>query len=270
MGWMTLTDLHVYELKADRVDEWPNAEVTQDYPTYVRETFGEGESVKPTPKDLPGWIEINGSLHAGQREDGWGIDSLSVGGHASEELAAAWDERFLAPEGMPLNDAQEAFDPDFAVITWDKSGERIPFIPGSSIRGPLRHAQSRLNADLVDSLFGTISNSAKLLIRDALPLDQTEINLAWLQHHAEDEFAGGAYGSAKFDRVTVMQGSFGAKLVLEDATDVQKSALGKLLELAKQGQIGIGGGQWRGHGWLRWECSEDDLAKLAATESEHG
>jgi hypothetical protein len=44
-------------------------------------------------------------------------------------------------------------------------------------------------------------------------------------------------------------------MVLEDATDDQKAALRDLLVLAQAGQIGIGGGQWRGHGWLRWETN---------------
>jgi CRISPR/Cas system CSM-associated protein Csm3 (group 7 of RAMP superfamily) len=208
---------------------------------------------------LPGWIEIEGTLHAGENKDGedvWGIDSLSIGGHASEELEAVWDKRFLAPKGIKDEETKAAFDPDFAVVTWNDGKQRVPYIPGSSLRGPLRHALSRTpSKHLVNELFGTVSASAKLLIRDALPDPEKAIKLAWIQHHAEDEFAGSTYESAKFDRVAVMEGSFRWKMVLEDATDDQKAALRDLLVLAQAGQIGIGGGQWRGHGWLRWETN---------------
>jgi hypothetical protein len=89
-------------------------------------------------------------------------------------------------------------------------------------------------------------------IRDALPDETAAIDLAWLQLHAEDEFAGGAFGSAKFDRIAVMNGTFRFKMVLEGASNAERNALEKVLELARAGQIGIGGGQWRGHGWVRW------------------
>jgi CRISPR/Cas system CSM-associated protein Csm3 (group 7 of RAMP superfamily) len=141
---------------------------------------------------------------------------------------------------------------------------RLPYIPGSALRGPLRHALARLlkaegdEAQRAEALFGTVERSAKLLIRDALPEEAVPLQLAWLQHHAEDEFAGGAYGSAKFDRVAVMQGRFAWKMILEDATPDEKTALKKLFALAHAGQIGIGGGQWRGHGWLRWQIDGDE------------
>jgi len=101
-------------------------------------------------------------------------------------------------------------------------------------------------------LFGTTAQSAKLLIRDAFPDPGADLRLAWFQHHAEDEFAGGAYGPAKFDRMAVINGCFCWKMVLEDASDSEQQALDELLRLAKDGQLGIGGGQWRGHGWLYW------------------
>lgn len=205
---------------------------------------------------------------AGPREDGYGIESLSIGGHASEELAASWDSHFLGPRGMDETRSREAFDPDFAVVTWEQNGGRQPYIPGSSLRGPLRHAMSRLlkargvtDTELLDDIFGTtersarLQRSARLLIRDAFLKEDGEHTFAWLQAHAEDEFTAGAYGSSKFDRIAVMQGTFEWKMVLED---LDKAVLEDLFRLAESGQIGIGGGQWRGHGWLRWEFDKQD------------
>lgn len=267
LGWMHLDGLRAYRLTSpEHPSLWPNARQADDYPAYIAETFEAFEDIAPASDPLPGWIEISGTLMAGERQDGYGIDSLSIGGHASEELAAlsAWDSRFLTPDGMTKEGAKSLFDPDFAVVTWDRGGERLPYIPGSSLRGPLRHALARMlrecdgHQELVNPLFGTVDTGAKLLIRDALPIIDPEnpLQLAWLQHHAEDEFTGGAYESSKFDRVAVMQGRFAWKMVLEDVTRAERLVLSRLFDLARQGQIGLGGGQWRGHGWLRWDSAE--------------
>lgn len=264
LGWMRLEGLREYTLTTEHLDLWPNAQKTEVYSAYIESCFGmRGKSVSKATAALPGWIEITGTVSAGEREGGWGIDSLSIGGHASEELAADWDNRFLAPDGMTVAGAKAAFDPDFAVVTWESGGRRLPYIPGSSLRGPLRHALARLRKSqgqkddaLVKSLFGTKERSAKLLICDALPAKDSEACLAWLQHHAEDEFTGGAFESAKFDRVAVMQGCFEWRMVLEEADEDEKAALAELFELAQAGQIGLGGGQWRGHGWLHWEIGD--------------
>ena len=291
MGWMRLDGLCEYTLTTDHIDFWPNAETYDDYHCYIRKTFSTCGKLRPKDANdaafatLPGWIELEGAVHAGQRTDdvgkGYGIDSLSIGGHATEELAAAWDGCYLAPDGMTADAAKAAFDPDFAVVGWSKGNQRVPYIPGSSLRGPLRHEWRRLLRaqagcpsaatstrtvdEMVNALFGTTESSARLLLCDALPVDGSDIKLAWQQHHAEDEFAGSTYKSAKFDRVAVMQGSFRWRMILEDATETEMTALAGLLELGAQGQLGIGGGQWRGHGWLRWQC--DQLDRLDPTTS---
>lgn len=251
MGWMTLTDLRRHDLGMEAVDLWPNAEKADHYRAYIKEKFGSGRAVEPASGELPGWVEIRGQLQAGPDQDGYGLDSLSIGGHASEELTAAWDQRYLGPAEIGKD-----FGPDTAIVTWPHGNSRIPFIPGSSLRGPLRHALHRHRPELVDSLFGTTAESAKLLICDAFPLDPMQTTLAWFQMHAEDEFSGGAFGSAKFDRVAVVEGSFEVRIVIENTTAAELAAVHDLLRLAEQRQLGFGGGKWRGHGWLRWTGSE--------------
>lgn len=272
LGWMRLDNLREYQLTTKNLVDWPCSLEANNYVCYIQQKFGEGEQVKPAGQALPGWIEITGFLVAGERADGYGIDSLSIGGHASEEIAAQYDERFLTPDALPLEQAKQLFYPDFAIATFIHYEKLLPYVPGSALRGPLRHALTRLlrakggNPGLADMLFGTQQRSAKLLIRDALPpLDKEifdkDIRFAWLQHHAEDEFTGGPYSSAKFDRMAVMQSCFSWKMVLEleDKGQELKDALRDLFALMKQGQIGIGGGQWRGHGWLRWEIDDENV-----------
>ncbi len=115
--------------------------------------------------------------------------------------------------------------------------------------------------DIVAKLFGTTENSARLLIRDAHLEGGAEDawQAAWLQHHAEDEFAGSTYEHAKFDRVVLMQGRFLAQVVLEtpDFQALQDgiAALAPVFELAQQGHVPIGGNTFAGLGWLQWRIS---------------
>lgn len=264
LGWMRLEGLTQYALTTEHLDLWPDARRSANYPAYLKELAVTPKPAPAAAAGLPGWLELSGTIRVGERADGYGIDSLSIGGHASEELAAAWDSRFLAPDGMTPEAAKSAFDPDFAVVTWERDDKRQPYIPGSSLRGPLRHALARRlrargeSTGVVDALFGprNCERSAKLLICDAFADAGAELKLAWMQHHAEDEFTGGAYGPAKFDRVAVMAGVFRWRMVLEEATQEERLALKEVLELARAGWIGIGGGQWRGHGWLHWDIND--------------
>jgi CRISPR/Cas system CSM-associated protein Csm3 (group 7 of RAMP superfamily) len=258
LGWMTLDGLREYSLGIKRANLWPCSREARDYSGYIRRQFGDGVPVEAAQESLPRWDEYRYSIHIGLRDDGYGSDSLSVGGHASEEMEAQWDDRFLDRKHSVWN--RGTFDPDCAVVTFERNGKRHPYIPGSSLRGPLRHAMTRLikargqnDLAIVDSIFGTVEHSAKLLIGDALPENVNDVRLAWMQHHAEDEFAGGAYGSAKFDRIAVMEGTFKFRMVLEGASDDERKAFEEVLALARAGQIGIGGGKWRGHGWVSWQ-----------------
>ncbi len=275
LGWMRLDSLSEYTLSSEHVGQWPQAGQAQDYPDYIARVFAaQSTSLKPVWTEPVGMLEISGRLIAGPRtpvegmdeDEGYGLDSLSIGGHASDTLVAQHDANFLAPLGLAAPAA--GFDPDQTVVMVERRTGREPYVPGSSLRGPLRHALGRLlhasgrPASLVDRLFGSKDKgSARLLIRDAFLVEGAPLHLAWLQQHAEDEFVGGVYGSAKFDRVAVMTGSFAWRMVLEgtveELREFEENALQPLRELAEDGQIGFGGGQWRGHGWLRWEFDTD-------------
>ncbi|BCU08292.1 RAMP superfamily CRISPR-associated protein [Allochromatium tepidum] len=275
LGWLRLENGREYVLTSEHLEQWPCACDANDYPGYIAAQFQAlARPIKPAATPLPDWCEISGTLTAGDYrpawhgdgESVWGLDSLSIGGHAGDELIAHWNDRFMAPDGLAEEARDSLFDPDFTVVTCVREGDdqRLPYIPGSSLRGPLRHALARRRrtrgegTEDVDTLFGTTQQSAKLLIQDAFPDPDAELRLAWFQHHAEDEFTASTYGSGKFDRVAVMQGRFRWRMVLEGARPEQRQALRELLALAEHGQIGIGGGQWRGHGWLRWQIDRFD------------
>lgn len=275
LGWLHLEGLEAYRLTTSQLEDWPQAERSADYVGYIAQSFARCkarvDAAVSSPRPL---LEISGHVMAGEHGEGYGIDSLSLGGHAVEELSAAWDECFLCPDGIEPDHLASEFKPDFAVATHPLNGRRRPFIPGSSLRGPLRHAAARLlrarrptggDRDLLNSLFGVVKEAAspdgrpvvqsgKALFRDAWP--NGECRLAWLQMHAEDEFTAGAYASSKFDRVAVLAGRFDWKIAVDTPSEAEEQLLRDALNLAVAGQIAVGGAQWRGHGWLQWHIQE--------------
>lgn len=281
LGWMRLDGLRVFRLYArDHQHLWPNATESDDYWQYIdREIAAHCPPTSPTEltaidadeDPASGWqyYELVGHCRVGERPDGFGLDSLSLGGHAADTLLATWDaQHFLAPEGRSAQEHLKAFDPDSALaFTAADSGARVPYLPGSSIRGVLRHAIARLfraqgkDKDLrrVEAVFGTPRRSGALLVSDGFLTGAWKA--AWLQHHAADEFAGGVYGPAKYDRMALISGEFRFRLTLEapDAETLRQYREGvikPLLELARSGRIALGGSVWRGHGWVQWEFSE--------------
>jgi CRISPR/Cas system CSM-associated protein Csm3 (group 7 of RAMP superfamily) len=156
--------------------------------------------------------------------------------------------------------------------------QREPIIAGSALRGPLRHACSRLwrgkndcqlsiidphapgatwsKEDYLAELFGFGEHDGALLVSDAVLAEPGEFALALTQHHAEDEFTAGVYGSAKLDRTVVVQGAFKAKLLIEAPDEAKLKELVARLDpaiaLARKGHVTIGGARFRGLGWLPW------------------
>jgi len=283
LGWMQLNNLQIVRLTSDmpeHIDAWPNAERSSDYPAYVTELaqkFGSVETLDYPFSDKSDAVtlELPFSISVGVRDNGYGLDSLSIGGHAESEVMANWqDEHYLAPTSLKPEHRAELFDPDFALVMTNREGQRSPFIPGSALRGPFRHALERhyrasgqwdaYQAKL-GKFFGVLdtptskeqenkSYAAALLVSDAELVDENW-QAAWFQLHAEDEFTAGAYGSSKFDRLALIGAKFSGCLVLETSTaDLPQlqPLLEKLQELAEHGDIAIGGSQWRGHGWVSW------------------
>lgn len=289
LGWMRLTGLKIYRLKKlrEHVDLWPNSRLPLPAalaklggvapPFTAAKADGYGIVIPPLTAE---WYyqDIAGQVQVGNRRDGYGLDGLSVGGHSTAVIGLPWDkEHLLWPDGAkPPGDADQ-FDPD-AAIALTRSGDEHwePLIPGSSLRGPLRHALSRHlracgvpgvrdplvqarrkagePADPVEDLFGSLDQGAALLVRDAY-VDGAWRG-AWLQQHAEDEFSSGAFGSAKFDRMALLTGCFRWRLMVQGATPADLDRRVRTIKIAlnygQKGFLGLGGQQWRGLGWCQW------------------
>lgn len=298
MGWLRLKGLKVYQLTDEHVLSWPDS--SEDAPRLVIEKLGvnplEGDQIReklsshwPEGERSWHWQEIKGKIVVGERDNDYGLDALSIGGHGSGELQADWNDNFLKPDGVDSNGWADNFKPDAAIVMSAKSGDEAkgaePVIPGSSMRGPLRHALSRFlrqqkktvrdpvarpakagdghKADEVENLFGNLDESAALLIREAYV--DGDWKAAWLQQHAEDEFSAGAYESSKFDRLALLRATFKWKMVIEgkdeEIVNEQFDLLKKALAYAKAGHLGLGGQQWRGLGWCKWSVADGKVGE---------
>ncbi|RJP34721.1 MAG: hypothetical protein C4527_01665 [Candidatus Omnitrophota bacterium] len=320
LGWMHLKCLKAYRLYASDMDIWPDckkksegkktpSEITQEFINKERKSiksdeFDENFDFSKLPPIEKPWyyLIIKGEIIVGEKtleNNQYGLDAISVGGHAADLMQCKWDkEHFLIPDSINNEGINEIFDPDHAFVQTqiDETGTRVPFLPGSGLRGPLRHALSRIlrqrgekvrdpNDDRNDKttpskagkeleeLFGTSEESAALLIKDAY-LKNGNCKLAWFQHHAEDEFSAGAYESSKFNRIALVEGKFEFKLVIEAKNDVDAENKFKLLKpalkLAAIGYLPIGGVKWRGAGWPRWTFNNDSAFLYIAGEKEWG
>jgi CRISPR/Cas system CSM-associated protein Csm3 (group 7 of RAMP superfamily) len=303
-GWLCLEGMELLRipLTIAAVDAWPTNLIKEPQQlwnhaksiTGCEYVMGEGKIRKVAvatfgeiPTDRFRYLTIDACLVAGKRADGFGLDAFSVGGHNAQPQASLAD-RLLGPHGQDQSAFLASYKSDAPVVTTcpvsstAPSNSAEPFIPGSGIRGPLRHATSRrarglkpFNAgtpdpnekgaaqsslDPVSKLFGLVGHSARLLIRDAaLKADDDEppYRLAWFQHHAEDEFTAGVYGTSKYDRTAIVEGSFNVRIVIEAADPDEMlghiQTLYPALKLAELGHLPIGRGKWSGLGWIPWK-----------------
>jgi hypothetical protein len=111
------------------------------------------------------------------------------------------------------------------------------------------------DADPAGRLFGSTSRSSHLLIKDAVA-DKDSWSAARLHMHAEDEFSGGSFGSAKRNGVRVLTGTFSVRLLLEgpefEPLQVSARDLDRLIALGGLQHLPVGGHKTRGAGFGRW------------------
>jgi CRISPR/Cas system CSM-associated protein Csm3 (group 7 of RAMP superfamily) len=205
-----------------------------------------------------------------------------VGPHDTERaVQSTGDGKWAKPAWATNADTPDALSTDRALLM---EGGR-PLLPGASVRGPIRHAFSRLERsaghdvkdphvvqgdvgadDVAGKAFGTVSQSSRILIRDARA--EGEWAAAKLHMHAEDEFSAGSYGSAKRDAVRVLKGTFPVRVVVEGAEAKDVEPLVKLVDrqvaLGALGHLLIGGHKTRGAGAGHWQAKPwvvDDVTK---------
>lgn len=329
LGWMELKDVQVLRLPMtiEAIEAWPDNTVAEGWDALVEHLEQGGLAARPMALrdvlaeehgterrghplglgDKRFWyLTIDAEVSAGDYtpeggSEAYGLDAISVGGHAAHELTPLADPA-LAPLGMNEEKRGELTSAQDAPVGTTDHGRLEPFLPGSGVRGPIRHTASRWyggkskpiadpndpgrdteappdKEDSVGQLFGLESQAGRLLVRDAALVEPdgkdahknrvSEFELALLQHHAEDEFTAGVYSTAKFDRTVVTKGTFGVRLIIEakKSEDLRShvETLKPALRLAELGHLPIGGGKWRGLGWGRWRFKSVKLCRAGET-----
>lgn len=292
LGWC-----HLENLQAWRFDE-------QTYQQWI--LSGRRDKDKPEPlEQIPVvsptrcWCfrTLDVDLVFGERvsspgEASWGIDMLAVGAHSNEGSQqplgdGIWATPPWADAAADKGDAakERPLDTDRAILM---AGDR-PLLPGSSVRGPMRHAFSRAKRaagipvkdphtcpgadvgedDPAGRAFGTVNRSSRILIRDTRA--EADWAAAKLHMHAEDEFSAGSYETAKRDAVRVLRARFPVRIVVEGPDVETVEPLVKLVDeqvaLGKLGHLPVGGHKTRGAGWGKWDPKPWDVLDIKATRS---
>jgi CRISPR/Cas system CSM-associated protein Csm3 (group 7 of RAMP superfamily) len=280
LGWGHIDDLKAYRFDEASYEEWVKS---------GRTTLPAALMMVPVVTPTRSWcfrtLDVNvsfGEYKPDPNEPAWGLDMFAVGPHDTERAVQPTGNGQWAKPAWASNTATpDAISTDRALLM---EGGR-PLLPGASVRGPLRHAFSRMERaaghevndphlvqgnvgedDPAGKVFGTVSKSSRILIRDART--EGEWAAAKLHMHAEDEFSAGSYGSAKRDTVRLLQGKFPVRVVVEGATSEEVELLVKLIDrqvaLGALGHLPIGGHKTRGAGAGRWQAGEwvkDDVTK---------
>ncbi|MCC6930379.1 MAG: hypothetical protein IT359_15445 [Gemmatimonadaceae bacterium] len=281
LGWCHLDELKAYRLDDADYEAW----VTSDR-TALPNALADVPIVEPTRTWCFRTLDVNvsfGEYKPEPNEAAWGLDMLAVGPHDSERAVQLTGDGLWAKPAWATDAATpDALSTDRALLM---DGDR-PLLPGASVRGPLRHAFSRLERaagrevkdphlvlgdvgdnDPAGKCFGTVRKSSRILIRDARA--EGEWAAAKLHMHAEDEFSAGSYGSAKRDAVRLLRGTFPVRIVVEGATEKEVAPLMQLVDrqvaLGTLGHLLVGGHKTRGAGAGHWQASQwviDDVASV--------
>lgn len=277
-GWCHLEDIVIVRLQAQHSRLWPDAfaepRSATDWAKHFRQHGAEvvdlptlqGLHAGPATPPHRHTTTLTGMLHVGERPEGfgqgYGLDTLSVGGHARMQLQAQdFFQRVIPPQDITFG--IDNFDPDFVITAVrGPNGQLCPYVPGASLRGVWRAQLSRhlraqgADRGVLDALFGSTERAGQLSVSDATLADD-DWKLLWQQHVAIDELTGGAYDSAKFDRLCVARARFRwqATIVADTAAEAEALAapLRQLLESQGRGHMPLGGGVWRGHGHITWQ-----------------
>lgn len=284
LGWCHIENLRAYRFHPDAYERWVQSS---------REALPDALPDVPTAEPTRSWCfrTLDLKLSFGEYrpfgdESPWGLDMLAVGPHDTERaIQATGDGAWARPSWTsPSDSTPDGLSTDRALLM-DRGR---PLLPGSSVRGPLRHAFSRAKTiagqtvqdphpvqgkvsegDSGGKVFGTVARSSRVLIRDCRAEEGWAA--ARLHMHAEDEFSAGSYGSAKRDAVRVLRGAFPVRIVVEgpdvDSVEPLTEEIDRLVALGELGHLPIGGHKTRGAGWGRWQAESWALDDVVAARS---
>jgi CRISPR/Cas system CSM-associated protein Csm3 (group 7 of RAMP superfamily) len=284
LGWCHLEDLRVYRFDETSYERWVTSGRKE-----LPKTLEKAPTVEPTRSWCFRTLDLEmvfGEYQPEPNESAWGLDMLAIGAHDAEgTVQPTGDGDWVKPSWVsPGAKPPDALLTDRVILM---DGDR-PLMPGSSIRGPLRHAFSRDERaagrnvqdphlvqgnveenDTGGKVFGTVNKSSRILICDARA--ESGWAAAKLHMHAEDEFSAGSYSSAKRDAVRVLKGIFPIRIVVEGSTPNEVEPLVVIIDrqvaLGALGHLPIGGHKTRGAGWGQWRSEGWRVDDVKATRT---
>lgn len=285
LGWCHLEELKAYRLDQAAYNRWIASGRTDLPPA---------QATVPTVAPTRAWcfrtLDVDIAFGEYQPESdaaAWGLDMLAIGPHGSEQATQpTGDGDWARPTWASDAELPATINTDRALLMAGQNKQARPLLPGSSVRGPLRHAYSRLEraagnkvsdptqkgVQVADNdpgaeAFGTVQQSSRILIRDAHALGTWAA--AKLHMHAEDEFSASTFGTSKRDAVRLLRGTFPVQIVIEGASEDEVKPLQQLIDrqvaLGTLGHLLIGGDKTRGAGAGHWRAKawrNDDVAKM--------
>jgi len=288
LGWCRLDDLKCYRLDEVSYSSWLK-DGRPRVPAHV------ASIAVPTASPTRSWCfrsrDINltfGKYIPDVTTGQWGLDMLAVGAHSLD--AGNQDVPLGSRWAVPAWTTALPSGPIHTDRSFLMEG-LSPLLPGSSLRGPLRHTFSRGkqkagvsvtdphtvqgkvdSTDPAAQVFGTVDQSSRVLICDA------RANSGWcatrLHMHAEDEFTAGSFESAKRDAVRLLEAEFPVRVLVEGPDEASVAPLCQsidwMLKIGALGHLPVGGHKTRGSGWGRWQMRTplwDPSADVVASAS---
>lgn len=133
------------------------------------------------------------------------------------------------------------------------------FIPGSSIKGPIRNRAEIIletlgitNSEaLVKGTFGSMKGKSKVQFFDLFP--EGELKMKYFDHNKIDRFTGGTMDNALFNEKLIFKGKFYGKIIIGRAGWKEIKLLMQIFKDLYLEDIRIGYGKTKGYGKIKGE-----------------
>ena len=133
------------------------------------------------------------------------------------------------------------------------------FIPGSSIKGPIRNRAEMIletleinnSKDIIEKLFGSTEQKSKIQFCDLFP--EGELEMKCFDHNKIDRFTGGTIENALFNEKLIFDGKFCGKIIIGRLIWKEIKLLMQMFKDLYLEDIRIGYGKAKGYGKIKGE-----------------
>ena len=135
------------------------------------------------------------------------------------------------------------------------------FIPGSSVKGPIRNRAEMIletlkinnSKDIIEKLFGSTKQKSKVQFYDLFPEDGLKIKTKYFDHNKIDRFTGGTMDNALFNEKLIFNGKFHGKIIIGRVDFNEIKLLMQIFKDLYLEDIRIGYGKAKGYGKIKGE-----------------